>query len=360
MKTVTMMLSILLTLTMALSQSKKEAKKTSADVVPAPKSYDGKIWVVTYSDFSYVAQAEDESQKGTNSFAFRRIYLGYDQTISDQFSAQILLEADNADTSLTGTMDFYVKHAYLEWKELVPSSSVFFGLSQTPSMLLSEKLWGYRSLEKVILDRNGLVQTSDMGVGLKGQFVSDGTVGYALMVGNGQGVRMENDKLKRLYGEFYFQPMKGGVVELYTDFENGANAESKLTGKGLLGYQSTAASIGAEGFYRTVKNGASAVSGTDSNIVGVSAYTSFHFAESIRGVLRADFYDANYSVTTSGLREIFGIAGIDYAPAKDVDVIPNVLYTHWLYKNKQSGDPALKDDITVRLTVAYAFSARVP
>ena len=360
MKALTMIMSILLMLTMAQSQTKREVKKLPPDVVPAPKTYDGKIWGMTFSDFSYLAQSEDAVQKGTNSFAFRRIYLGYDQSISDQFSAQILLEASNADTSFTGTMDFHVKHAYLEWKELVPSSSIFFGLSQTPSMALSEKMWGYRSLEKVILDRNGLVQTSDMGVGLKGQFASDGSVGYALMAGNGQGIRLENDKLKRFYGEFYFQPIKGGVVELYTDYENGANAESKLTGKGLLGYQSPGASIGAEGFYRTVKNGAAGTAGADSNIVGASAYTSFHIAESFRGVLRADFYDANYAVTTSGLREIFGVAGLDYEPAKDIDVIPNVLYTHRLYKNKQGGDPSLTDDITVRLTVAYAFSARVP
>jgi hypothetical protein len=257
-------------------------------------------------------------------------------------------------------MSFFAKHAYLEWKELVPSSSIFFGLSQTPSMAIAEKIWGYRSLEKVILDRNGLVQTSDMGVGLRGRFVSDGSIGYAVMVGNGKGGKFENDKMKRIYGEFYIEPMKDGVMEVYADYENAANAQSSMTAKGLLGYQSPTASLGLEGFYRNVKNGAFNAVRSDSNLVGASLHTSFRIAERLRGVLRGDYYDANLAVTNYGQREIFGIAGLDYAPVKDVDVIPNVLYTHHLYKNKQPVDPSLIDDVTVRLTVAYAFSARVP
>ena len=97
------------------------------------------------------AQAADASQKGTNAFEFRRIYLGYDQDISEQFSARVLIEADNEDTTKSGAMDFSAQEVYLEWKNLVPLSSIFFGLSATPSIAIAEKIWGYRSLEKVIL-----------------------------------------------------------------------------------------------------------------------------------------------------------------------------------------------------------------
>jgi hypothetical protein len=257
-------------------------------------------------------------------------------------------------------MDFSAQEVYIEWKNLVPLSNIYFGISSTPSIALAEKIWGYRSLEKVILDRNGLVTIDDMGVGIKGRLVSDGSVGYAFMVGNGEGVKLENDKLKKIYGEFYFAPMKSSVVELYADYENSPDAQSQLTGKALLGYQVPSVSAGVEGFYRTVHNGAfNSVPLADSNLVGGSAYISFQIAENIRGVLRGDYYDANVSETTVGVREIFSVVGVDYSPVQDVHLIPNALYTHRMYKVSPAPGPALVDDITFRLTFAYSFSARI-
>ena len=359
MKTLSIILVVAFCISPAVSQAKKDVKKV-APILVTPKSNEGVIWGQTFVDYSYAAQSQDAAQKGTNAFEFRRIYLGYDQDISEQFSARVLIEADNEDTTKSGAMDFSAEEVYLEWKNLVPLSSTYFGLSATPSIALAEKIWGYRSLEKVILDRNGLVAIDDMGIGIKGKFVTDGSVGYALMVGNGEGVKLENDKLKKLYGEFYFAPMKSGVVELYADYENSPDAQSKLTGKALLGYQVPSVSAGVEGFYRIVHNGAfNSVPPADSNLVGGSAYTSFQIAENIRVVLRGDYYDANVSETTVGLREIFSVVGVDYSPSQDVHFIPNALYTHRMYKASPAPGPALVDDITARLTFAYSFSARI-
>ncbi|MGA9408316.1 MAG: hypothetical protein WBW71_14370 [Bacteroidota bacterium] len=360
MKTFIIVLTVLFCISPVVPQAKKDAKNVAPQTSPASKSNEGMIWGQTFVDYSYAAQSEDASQKGTNAFEFRRIYLGYDQNISDQFSARVLIEADKEDTAKSGAMDFTAEEAYLEWKNLVSLSSIYFGLSYTPSIAMAEKIWGYRSLEKVILDRNGLVAYDDMGVAIKGKFVSDGSIGYAVMVGNGQGVKLENDKLKKIYGELYCTPMKNGVVELYSDYENSPDAQWKLTGKGLLGYQVPSVSAGVEGFYRIVHDGAfNTLTPTDSNLAGGSAYTSFQITDGIRGVLREDFYDANVSETNVGIRESFSIIGLDYSPALGVHVIPNVLYTHRLYKVSPAHGPALVDDITARLTFAYSFSARV-
>jgi len=356
MKTLIIMLTVVFLMSPAFSQAKKVAPQS----ISAPKSNEGVLWGQTFVDYSYAAQASDPSQKGTNAFEFRRIYLGYDQDISEQFSARVLIQADNEDTTKSGAMDFSAQEVYLEWKNLVPISSTYFGLSATPSIALAEKIWGYRSLEKVILDRNGLVAIDDMGVGIKGKFVSDGSIGYALMAGNGTGVKLENDKLKKFYGEFYVAPMKNGIVELYSDFENVPDAQSKLTGKALLGYQVPSVSAGVEGFFRTVHNGVfNSATPADSNLAGGSAYTSFQIVDNVRGVLRGDYYDANVSEQTAGVREIFSVAGVDYSPAQDVHFIPNALYTHRMYKVSPAPGPALTDDITIRLTFAYSFSARI-
>ncbi len=344
-----------------VSQAKRDDKKVAAQNSSAPKSNEGVIWGETFADYSYAAQAEDAAQKGNNAFSIRRIYLGYEQDVSEQFSARILLEGDNGDTTSSGAMTFYIDQAFIQWKDLVPLSSIYFGLSTTPSITLAEKIWGYRSLKEVFLVSTGLMSINDMGAGIKGKFVSDGSVGYALMVGNGRGVKFENDKFKKLYGEFYFTPLKNGVMEVYSDFENNPDSQWKLSGKALLGYQVASVSAGVEAFYKTVHNGVfNSVTPADSNLLGGSAYTSFQIVENVRGVLRSDYYDANASEKTVGLRQIISLAGLDYSPAQDVHLIPNVLYTHRMYKANPAPGPALVDDITIRLTFAYSFSARIP
>jgi len=359
MKTLFTFSLVLLCVSLATPQAKKEVKKSTAELASSPKSTTAKIWGSTYIDYAYVAKAQDTSIQKNNAFEFRRIYLGYDQDISDQFSARVLIEANDSETTKSGVMGFFAKQAYLEWKNLLPMANIFIGLSPTPSLANAEKFWAYRSLEKVILDRKGLVATSEMGVGVKGKIVADGSLGYALMVGNGNGGKLENDKLKKIFGEIDFEPVKGAVVELYGDYENGANSQAKLTGKGLFGYQSATVSFGVEGFYRNVQHGTFQSNGasSDSNLVGASANTSFQIVENLRLVLRGDFFDADFLVKDKGFREIFAVAGLDFAPAKDVHLIPNALYTHQLKKLTTS--PTLSDDITVRLTFAYSFSAQI-
>lgn len=353
-------LTVGLCISTGFSQAKRDDKKVTPESTPTPNSNGGVLWGETFVDYSYAAQAEDASQKGTNAFDIRRIYLGYEQDISKQFSARILLEGDNGDTTNSGAMTFYIDQAYIQWKDLVPLSSIYFGLSSTPPMAMAEKFWGYRSLKEVFLVSTGLISINDMGVGIKGKFVSDGSTGYALMVGNGRGVKSETDRQKKIYGEFYFTPMKNSIVELYSDYENTPDAQWKLSGKALVGYQVPSVSAGVEGFYRTVHNGFfNSVTPADSNLFGGSAYISFQIIENVKGVLRGDYYDANISETTVGLREIFTVVGVDYSPVQEVHLIPNALFTHRMYKVSPAPGPALVDDITFRLTFAYSFSARI-
>jgi hypothetical protein len=199
-----------------------------------------------------------------------------------------------------------------------------------------------------------------LGLGLRGKFAADGTAGYAVMVGNGQGVKSENDKDKKVYGELYFTPMKNSVLELYSDYEKSPSAQSTLSGKLLLGYQISSVSAGIEGYFRTVRNGTfNSGTSADSNLFGGSAYASFLIVENVHGVLRSDYVDADVSEKTVGEREIISVAGIDYSPVQDVHIIPNVLDTHRMYKVSPAPGPALVDDVTIRLTFAYSFSARI-
>ena len=342
-------------------QPKKDVGPSTPKSESKPQPNTSRIWGSTFADYSYQARATDSAKTGANAFEFRRIYLGYDQDLSAQFAIRILIEADKFETTTSGVMPFFAKQVYLEWKNILPMSSAYFGLVQTPSLGLAEKYWGYRSLEKVILDRTGLVSINDMGLALKGKVSNDGTAGYALTVGNGRGGKVENDNFKKIYGEFYFEPLHGGVLELYADYEGGDSNKGKLTGKGFVGYQLSDISIGAEGFYRKVQQGTFSSTGVsaDSNLVGASAYVSFGVVEDVRCVLRGDYYDADFDVKDAGVRELYFVGAIDYAASQDIHIMPNVLYTTYPYKVKLSGNPVLRDDIVLRLTVACAFSTQL-
>ncbi len=59
---------------------------------------------------------------------------------------------------------------------------------------------------------------NDMGAAINGKFISDGSAGYSLMVGNGRGDKFENDKFREKCTEnSMVSPMKNGVVELLSN-----------------------------------------------------------------------------------------------------------------------------------------------
>ena len=155
--------------------------------------------------------------KDKNAFAFRRIYLGYDYNISKKFSTELLLAAEDQlyITTLSGAntysgdllpknkYSFYIKLANLRWKNIWKRTDLVVGQSNTPAFpFLTQKIWGYRNLEKTIADIRK-IPSIDLGVSLQGKFDRDDKYGYSVMIGNGTGARVENDRFKRLYGEIY-------------------------------------------------------------------------------------------------------------------------------------------------------------
>src|ERR1051326_445576 len=101
-------------------------------------------------------------QPNWNAFNLRRVYLGYDYNISEKFSASVLLAHESGaesnittDPSLTSDSKraFYIKAANVKWKNIFPRADLVVGQQATPTFTtMSEKIWGYRSIEKTITD----------------------------------------------------------------------------------------------------------------------------------------------------------------------------------------------------------------
>ena len=197
-------------------------------------------------------------------------------------------------------------------------------------------MWGYRSIEKTILDLNKIGSSADIGVGLKGK---SGKLGYRLMVGNGPGQAPEKDNGKKFYGQASFKVSDALQVEGYADFNMQPQDKNQITVKGFAGLTQDKLKAGLEAFMRTNKK---AAGDDDVKITGVSAFGSLGLSDQLKAFGRLDMLSNDAADTT----DLLVIAGLDHMPAKNVHLMPN------LYVKLPDGpDP----EIQARVTFYYKY-----
>ena len=324
---------------------------------PLPK---GALSGLMFGDYYYNIRQRDTAKENLNGFAFRRIYFTYDYAISPKFDSRFRLEADQSSNSLTagGKLGVMVKDAYIKWKGIFEGHDLIFGLSPTPAFDVSEDAWGYRSLEKTIMDLRGIVSSRDMGIDMKGQISSDNMARYWVKIGNNASNGPEGDKFKRYYGLLQFKLTDEVQATLYGDFdaENGVVdplthdrvSNDRITEAFFLGYRKpNNCSIGLEAFHKTVNNGMAAAGGGLQNMQtwGITGYAWGSVADDVRLVGRVDYFDPNTQVDKDG--SILVIAALDYLPSPDVHVMPNV--------EIQSYQADVESDVVARMTFYYVF-----
>lgn len=347
----------------------------------------GKVWGYAFGDFLYKAHTNSFNMSNTQygstpkdftSLEFRRIYLGYDYDISEHFSTQLLLAYEGATFTTDGNRSVYIKAANLRWKNIFHNSDLVIGAMPTPSYsTTSEPVWGYRSLEKTIMDMRKIGASADVGISLQGKLNDKGDFGYNLMISNGSGAKPEADKFKKFYGDVYakFADQKI-IVDLGADNEwTQANPyqKNKTTYKAFLAYQTTQFTIGAEVFQQVQKNNTVFTEAAPSTVKdtvnalasGISIFARGPISKKLGYVVRYDFYNPDskfnennvYAGSYTGVfTESLILAGLDYTPVKNVHLIPNIWYD--VYKNRNSAVNALPDkssDLAIRLTVHYIF-----
>jgi hypothetical protein len=347
----------------------------------------GNVWGYTFGDYYYKMHSatpyfNGNSQyagtgfpKDFNAFDLRRVYLGYDYNISENFSTQLLLadEGDNSTLDAAGERTFYLKLANIHWKNFIHNNELVIGQCTTPGFaMMSEGIWGYRNIEKTISDMRGIGKSNDLGISLLGKIDDAGNYGYNLMIGNGTSQKPENNKYKRFYGEVYGKFMDQKlIVDLYGDEETSSTTQSKATFKGFVAYQTTPITVGLELVYQDqVQQATDSINGVKSKVdvtpFGISIFA--HGAiikEKLNWFARYDNYnpDSKYDANASYLgsaptnyKENFITAGLDWTPNKKVHIEPNIWYDGYSsMKNGVSGDSKSNYDMAPRLTFYYIF-----
>lgn len=349
----------------------------------------GKLWGHVFGD-CYFKVHTDSMGRGSaqysgletkaNGFDLRRIYLGYDYNISENFSSELLV-AHEGQVEPGGNRTVYVKAANVKWKNFLHNTDLIFGLQSTPTFaLITDKVWGYRSVEKSLSDFRGVSKAVDAGIGLQGRFDSTGNFGYNLLLANGSGAKIEADKFKKFYGDVYLKLAdKKVIIDFYGDYETvqlSPYFKNKWTFKMFLGYQTEDFTIGIEGYRQMQQNAIiyTDYSDTSGGVIDTGNVSVFGAGIFVRGTirkdklsffLRADSYDPNtmfskffgYAPSYTALNtERFFTVGLDYSPAKNIHVIPNIWLNSYHSKLDNATKLAKSDmDLVPRLTFYYVF-----
>ncbi|MFH1005810.1 MAG: hypothetical protein V1781_10045 [Bacteroidota bacterium] len=345
----------------------------------------GKLWGYVFGDFYQKLHSDSLSRgnvqysniaNGYNAFDIRRAYLGYDYNISEKFSTEFLLSHEG-QTGTDGNRTVFLKLANLRWKNIFSKTDLIIGEMATPTWSFTEKSWGYRSVEKTILDMRKLGNSNDVGIALQGKFDEKESFGYNIMIGNGTASKIESDIFKKIYGDVYAKFLNQKIIiDLYSDYERTKLSpyhKSKMTVKALLAYQSEKIVIGVETFRQIQENYAIYTESLPSTKKDTTNVIAMGFGGYVRGMILKDKliflarydifnpdtkFNANniYSDYSSYNTEIFMTAGLDYMPMKNVHIIPNVWYNSYSNRVKNISGLAKNDyDMVVRITFYYIF-----
>ncbi len=357
------------------------------------------------------------NKQGANGFQLRRFYLGYDYNFAPKFTAYAVV-ADEQNLDAGGNNSMYLKYAYVKWADIFPHSNLLIGQQPTPSFSTTpfgtEPLWGYRSIERTIMDIHNNDASSDLGISLQGDIwrgasgdtLKPNLLGYMLQIGNGNSAKPENDGYKTVRGTLYTSLLQQKLtIGVYGDFHTialGSVDQSLTTYKAYANYKTSIFKIGAEVFTQSIKNGAQLASANgvpfatatyeNVNIMGWSVFLSGKIFNNLNYFARIDMYNPDTKYSNSNVYssvptviqpqyttdlKVFSLAGdaisqsavfstqtfytlgFDYTPVKRLHIMPNIWVDQFNSQANVSSAAKLAKsdyDFVPRLTVYWVFN----
>lgn len=346
-----------------------------------------KISGLVFADYYYNVENNKPALVDESAFTFRRIYFTFENNLTENIKTRIRFESAHDKFGEGSKINPFVKHAYLEWSNLIPNHKLYAGIEETNAFKNTEELWGYRSIEKTIMDLNKICFSADMGIALKGDLSVKVHHWLTVMNGTGYG-SSEVDRFKKIGYAFWVNPVKELTLEAYADYEKQdpdkpdfeyatdySGSSGYHTIKGFIGWDAPSFTLGAEAFLRTnmesgIENvtlaGDTAVAGyakADVKRFGCSVFGSWITpVPKLKLFARYDFFDPNTENAvftdfsdgqlSGGLDDETSliIAGLDYIPGANIHVMPNILFKSYSKEGKDS-------DLTVRMTLHYKFDS---
>ena len=278
------------------------------------------VGATAYVDYYYSLSSPVEEEEGMHGFTYRRLYLTTDFRFAENFKGRARLEANDGTIGSKGPVPF-VKDLYLTWN-YTGDHSVTMGVAPPPAFVVSEDLWDYRSLEKTILDLQGIVDSRDFGVRFNGPILSGGKVRYAAMVANNEAARPEVDKYKRGYVQLEVYPTNNLTFTVGADragFGDETSLQNQTRISALAGFSNERFAIGVEPYVTLQEFEV----GEDFEATGISVFGRVNITETVELVARADRVREERN---SVRNETFFLGGLAFKPNGNVRIIPNIWY----------------------------------
>jgi len=350
----------------------------------------------------------------SSAFQIRRVYLGYDYQFMPNFSANVVLAHEETGTGagnqdLGGSNTMYLKYANVKWSNIFKNSDLVIGQYSTASFATpygTEPLWGYRSIERTIMDLHNNDASSDMGVSLQGKaWVQGGQpdslkptfIGYIAQIGNGNSAKFETDNFKKMRLNLYVSTLQRKLtIGIYGDYNNNKLLPNyhvnTMTMKFYAAYTTDRFRVGAEVFTQTTAKGdiysvydpsTKTMSKNDTATGMQMGWSVFASASIIKEKLnifaRYDMYNPNTkwntnnvyasTATASGLtattqatafyNQSFFTAGLDWTPNKRMHIMPNIWYNGYSTMMNTVGPDGTGNNLSARVKNDYDVAYRL-
>jgi len=204
------------------SQSFSEAVKhviSDEDATTFPKV---KLGTLFYGEYFYdldnqtnSSLADNKALGARNKFTLNRGYINLRAEVTPEIKVRVtpdITRINDANSKNNGDWTMRLKFGYLDFHNFLdayPSLEVKMGQFETAWLDYEEGLWKYRVLDTMLIEKEGFMNSADLGVGVKGKI--PGNYGdWQVDAINGEGYHAdENNKYKTLQARLTLTPLPG-------------------------------------------------------------------------------------------------------------------------------------------------------
>lgn len=279
-----------------------------------------------------------ENAKMQSSFEISRAAFGGSYQISEDVKGKVTFDVDRInmatgasigdDGSLKMKTDprlvSYLKVAYIDWKNLIPMSTISFGQIGRYMFKVSEKHWGHRNIQKSSFDLAKFDNSADLGMAIAAKVHPMATIRVEVLNGEGYKKPQDSKGKHHMTGSLELKPVDGVTVFAFYGTKPDGGKTPKTETAVSLAYSK-------DGITALVDYGMEASNGgkKDADMTLISAVGRFQVNDALEVFGRFDQLASKKDWNAKKDGEVI-IAGLEVKPGGNFKVSPNFQY----HKNK--------------------------
>ncbi len=313
------------------------------------------ISAYAFGDYYFVLQNHKEAVENQHGLWLRRVYLTYESDLSDKLKARARLEMNSTGNFSTSTANItpYLKDAYISF-QYAPLHKVTAGIQDSLAYGNIEKFYGYRHLEKTMLDLYKVRSSREFAIDFSGAFDKEKKFNYSLQYGNYSGNKNETDKYKQVGARFFVNVTPKLLVEVNGDISTLSGVKTSTLVQGFVGYKDDWGRLGVNYGQEMIKE-----DGKDDVNFGVfSAFVVAKLGSKLEAVARYDmsldpqlYGQGDYLPIEKGYKSNLAILGLAWNIHPKFQIMPNIKMVS--YKENNGMKPG--SDTYFNLTWFYQF-----